>query len=211
MNYLTGCCFSLLVVTNCFAEPVASSLPPGLIKISDKTNPKCVDYVTYQGEMYCSLIALDKTSVDPQVLSYEKQIIQFDNRAWKAAWGKHTDQISTVEYIPVGDDINNWNEMITTQFIPDSSLRPDQYGDNFLNNLHKSGVTFKVNAIENKPDQLIFEFKVEKPNNLQQDELQKVVKGKGGLYIVHYVIKQADMGKENREKWIANIKKSTLK
>jgi len=57
---------------------------------------------------------------------------------------------------------------------------------------------------------LIFEFKVEKPLNLQQDEIQKVVKGKDGMYVIHYAIKKSDMGEINRKKWIDNIKKSTL-
>lgn len=212
MNYLTKCCFGILLATHCFAESASPSLPPDLIKVTDENNPKCIEYITYQGEMYCSLVALDKTPVDPQILSYEKQNVIFDHRPWKAAWGKNTPQISTIEYIPMGDNIENWKELITTQFIPGLiNITPDQFGNRFIDDLKKSKVTFTVHVIENQPDSLIFEFKVNKPSNLTQDEIQKVIKGKDGMYILHYAIKKSDMGEANRQKWIDNIKKSSIK
>jgi hypothetical protein len=212
MNDFTKYCFGIVLATHCFAESASSSLPSGLIKVTDENNPKCIEYVNYQGEMYCSLVALDKSPVDPQIISYEKQNIIFDHRPWKAAWGKNTSRISTIEYIPIGDDIENWNELITTQFIPGlTNITPDQFGNRFFDNLKKSKVTFTVQLIENKPNRLIFEFKVSKPSNLKQDEIQKVVKGKDGMYILHYAIKKADMDEATRQKWIDNIKKSSIK
>ncbi|MDP3268351.1 MAG: hypothetical protein Q8M40_04815 [Legionella sp.] len=211
MNYFVSCCIGILIGTNSFAQTADPSLPPGLVKISKDNNPKCVEFIAYHGEMYCSLTELDKTSVDPNVLSYEKQKIHFDHRAWKAVWAKKTDEITTVEYIPVGENLNNWNELITTQFMPGmSQVTAAQFGNQFLRSLNKSGITYKVTSIVDKPNELIFEFKVEKPLNLQQDEIQKVVKGKDGMYVIHYAIKKSDMGEINRKKWIENIKKSTL-
>lgn len=212
MNYFTGCCATLLLTSHCFAAPATSPLPADLIKVTDQNNPKCVEYVTYKGDMYCSLKALDKTVVDPKILSFEKQNIVFDNRPWKAAWGKQTPEISTVEYIPVEDNINDWKELVTTQFIPGSNIMtPAQFGDHFVDDLKKSGFVFTFKTVVNQPDMLIFEFKIDKPSNLQQDEILKVQKDKDGLYIIHYVIKQANMSEENRAKWVDNLKKSTIK
>jgi hypothetical protein len=211
MNNFTGCCFSILLVTNCFAEPATSPLPAHLIKVTNENNPKCVEYVLYKGEIYCSLVTMGKTPVDPKILGYEKQNIIFDDRAWKAGWGKNTKEISTVEYIPVQDNIDHWNELITTQFIPHTTTTPSHYADKFIDNLNKSGITSTFSVIENKGNQLIFEFKVDKPVNLQQDEIQKVVTEKNGMYILHYVMKQHDMGEKNRQKWIGNMKKSSVK
>jgi hypothetical protein len=102
--------------------------------------------------------------------------------------------------------------LITTQFIPGlTNITPDQFGNRFFDNLKKSKVTFTIQLIENKPNRLIFEFKVSKPSNLKQDEIQKVVKGKDGMYILHYAIKKADMDEATRQKWIDNIKKSSIK
>jgi hypothetical protein len=162
--------------------------------------------------MYCSLTAIDHHPVDPKVLSYEKQTIQFDNRPWKAAWSEKTNYITTIEYLPAGEDINLWNELITTQFMPGlEKVSVKEFGNRFFNGLKKSGVIYTVDILANKPDLLMFEFRVEQPSNLQQDEIQKIVKTKEGLYAIHYAIKKLDMGKENRQKWIEHIKNSSLK
>ncbi|MGX8786383.1 hypothetical protein ACV3VT_12885 [Legionella pneumophila] len=212
MNYFIGLCLGLLGSVICYAKPYSPSLPEGLIKVNKENNPKCVEFVTYKGELYCSIVPLTDSSFDSQVINYEKQIVRFDDRPWKIAWGKKTDKVVTVEYIPVGDDINNWKELITTQFMPGlTNMTPAQFGNEFLYNLNKSGVKYIVNVIEEKPELLIFEFKVQEPVNLQQDEILKITKGKDGIYVLHYAIKKSDMTKENRDKWIKNLKNSFIK
>ncbi|HAT1660445.1 TPA: hypothetical protein RG395_002177 [Legionella pneumophila] len=212
MNYFIGLCLGLLGSVICYAKPYSPSLPEGLIKVNKENNPKCVEFVTYKGELYCSIVPLTDSSFDSQVINYEKQIVRFDDRPWKIAWGKKTDKVVTVEYIPVGDDINNWKELITTQFMPGlTNMTPAQFGNEFLYNLNKSGVKYIVNVIEEKPELLIFEFKVQEPANLQQDEILKITKGKDGIYVLHYAIKKSDMTKENRDKWIKNLKNSFIK
>lgn len=211
MNYLKGILGCALLTTNSFAIP---ALPSNLIKLAKDANPKCVEYVVYNNETYCSLTPLGpaaSTPVSPDILKDEKQNIQFDNRPWKAAWGKQTPEISTIEYIVVGDDINNWKELVTTQFLPLKNVTPVQFGEQFLENLSKSGVKYTVDEIENTPTQLIYEFKVQSPDNLQQDEIQKITQGKDGLYVMHYAIKTSDMDDSNRKTWITNLKNSTLK
>lgn len=212
MNYVARSCLGVLIAMNCFAESVNSLLPSNVVKVTKENNPKCVEFVVYQGELYCSTVVMDKELIDPQVIQYEKQNAHFDNRPWKAAWGKKTDQILTVEYIPAGDDINNWNELITSQFIPSKeSITPVQYMNLFKDNLRKSGVLYQFNVIEEQSNQIIYEFKVDNPKNLIQDEIQKVVKGQDGIYILHYATKKSDMGEADRKKWVDNLKNSTLK
>lgn len=212
MNTLTKYYFSLLLIMQCVAQPANALLPSNLVKVTKENNPNCIEYVIYQTELYCSLTAIDTTPIDPKILSYEKQQIVFDNRGWKAAWGKQEQSGNTVEYLPLGEDINHWNELVTSQFFPGlAEIRADQFGDQIVNDLHKSGLSFTINPLENQPNLLIFEFKVQKPDNLQQDEIVKIVKGKEGMYVLHYAIKQSDMSDDNRKKWLENLKKSTLK
>ncbi|MFO2511837.1 hypothetical protein SCJ01_04335 [Legionella pneumophila serogroup 2] len=212
MNYLIGLCLGLLNAVICYAGPHSSSLPKELVRVNKENNPKCVEFVTYKGELYCSIAPLTDSSADSQVIHYEKQIIRFDDRPWMIAWGKKTDKVVTVEYIPVGDNINNWKELITSQFIPGlTNMTPAQFGNQFLYNLNKSGVKYVVHVIEEQPNLLIFEFKIQEPANLQQDEILKITKGKDGIYVLHYAIKKSDMTKENRDKWIKNLKNSFIK
>ncbi|WP_298628429.1 hypothetical protein [uncultured Legionella sp.] len=212
MNVLIRGSLILLLVGPGYAESTSTSLPSNVVKVTKKNNPKCVEYITYKNQMYCSLVALGKTTVDPEILTYETQNIQFDNRAWKAAWGQKNNAALTVEYIPVGGTIDNWSELITSQYLPGmADVSAKEFKKRFIANLEKSGITYSTNIIDEQPNQIIFEFKVTVPTNLQQDEIQKIIKSKDGIYVLHYAMKKADMGKENRQKWIEKLKKSTVK
>lgn len=207
MYYILVVLINLLIAVPAVAEP-----PSGIIKVTPENNPKCVEYVSYHDEMYCTTKAVENTAVDPNILSYEKQRIVFDDRAWKAAWGKSTEKISTVEYLPLGDDINNWNELITSQFIPaPAQVTPKIYTDYFIDNMKKSGIKANFHMIKETPEQILIEFNVDKPSNLAQDELQQITKGPLGLYILHYAIKKPDMGDVERSKWIKLLQQSTVK
>lgn len=192
---------------------LADSPPPNVVKVTKENNPNCIEYISYKGAMYCSTVALDKTpSIAPQMLGYEKQNIKFDDRAWKAAWGEHKEYITSIEYLPAGDDINHWSELVTSQFMPGlEALSAQEFVNRFIANLKKSGVVFSSKILESNKNMVLFEFQVKNPQNLEQDELQKVVKGKDGLYALHYAIKKSDMGAANRAKWVKNLKESTLK
>lgn len=212
MNVLIRSCLGLFLISSGFAESTSTILPPNVVKVTKENNPDCIEYITYQNQMYCSLVALSTANIDPQVLTYETQNIQFDKRAWKAAWGQKTNAASTVEYIPVGDNIDRWSELVTSQYLPGlADVSAKEFKNRFIANLKKSGITYSVITIDEQPNQIIFEFKVTVPANLQQDEIQKIIKGKDGIYVLHYAVKKADMSKANRQKWIENLKKSTVK
>lgn len=157
-------------------------------------------------------MTIENKPMDPRLLSYEKQKIAFDNRVWKAAWGEHKDVITTIEYLPVGQNINHWNELITSQFIPGlNDVSAKEFANRILADLKKTGLVYKAHFIEKGPKEVIFEYQVKQPKNLQQNELQKVVKGPDGIYVLHYAVKQTDMGAANRQKGLTILKNSTLK
>ena len=212
MNPVIGWFLSIFMAMNCYANLSSSTLPENVVKVTKENNSNCVVYLTYKGDMYCSIVALQDDATSPEIVTYDKQNIHFDNRVWKPAWGQKTNAVWTVEYIPAGDNINQWNELVTSQFMPGmEEMTPTQFKNKFIDSLNKTGVTYSINTIDDQPNQLIFEFKVTVPENLQQDEIQKITRGKNGIYILHYAIKKNDMSKANRQKWIENIKKSSIK
>lgn len=211
MNYLIVV-LTFFLCSIGYTADTNSSLPAGVVKVTKENNPNCVEYYTYKGNMYCSLMTIDAKPMDPALLAFEKQNIQFDNRVWKAAWGEHKDTITTIEYLPVGQQINNWHELITSQFIPGlADVSAKEFANRFFENLKKSGVVYKAYKIEQQGNVVIFEFQVLQPKNLQQDELQKIVKGKDGMYVLHYAIKKVDMGEGSRNQWLQHLRNSTLK
>ena len=199
---------SILFFSQIFADsPVNLS---DLVKVTKENNPNCVEYFTYKNEMYCSTRPLTSDKLNPNVKSFEKIAITFDDRAWQLAWGEATPSVYTVEYVPSGENIDNWNELITSQFFPDLQQRatPQLLANGIMEQIKKSDFKSKITVIENTPDRVIFEFQVTDPKNLQQDELQAVFGNDKGLYILHYVIKKEDMGKESRDKWVELMKKA---
>ncbi len=206
--------FSTLFCSLCIMTSYSFAIDESdLVKITGKMNEKCVEYYTYKGDAYCSTKAFDAQPVDPHILNDETQHIVFDHRPWKAAWGKKSGDQIMIEYVPMGDDINHWHELVTSQFFPglENDITPKQFSEIFLQELKKSGFNPIVTYYENTPQQVIFEFRIDQPTNQIQDELQKITKGENGLYVLHYAIKQLDMGKERRDKWIQNFKASTIK
>jgi hypothetical protein len=191
----------------------AVSQAADLIKVTNDANAKCVEYYDYKGAMYCSTKALSSQVVDPNIREYETQKIVFDERPWQATWGKKTSDSTTVEYVPMGDDINNWNELVTSQAFSGmpQDATPKEFAQTIINNIEKSGFKPIVNFISDEPNQVIFEFRIESPENQMQDELQIIKKVNNSFYVLHYVIKKSDMGKANREKWLKNLSNSSIK
>lgn len=184
-----------------------------LVKVTGEKSPKCVEYYNVKGEMYCSTEALQSKALDFEIVTYEKQNIKFDDRAWKLAWGKKTPSITTVEYVPKGDDIENWHELVTSQYMPtlQNEVTPMQFVKIILKGLEESGFKPITTFLKESPDQVIFEFKITAPPSQIQDEIQSIVKGKDGLYVLHYAIKVADMGQKRGDMWATNFSSSTIK
>jgi hypothetical protein len=187
--------------------------PNDLIKVTGQAEQACVEYYTYQGDLYCSTKVLSPQASDPEIRHFERQKIVFDQRPWQFAWGKKTDQITTVEYVPLGDDVNDWKELITSQYFPgiQNKITPKEFAERMMSGLKKAGYQPIVTFIKETPDTVIFEFRVDSPKNQAQDELQKIVKGKDGIYVLHYVIKKEDMGAEARSSWVKNLSDSEIK
>jgi hypothetical protein len=182
-----------------------------LIKVTKENNQKCVEYYMMEGEIYCSLTLLSTGPIDPALLKSEKQKIIFDSRPWQAVWGEKTDEMTTIEYVPAGDKIENWKELVTTQYVPGMQLlSPKDYMQGVVDNLQKTGFNPEIKLLVETPDYVLFEFRVLSPSNFQQDELQKITKKEDGFYLLHYVIKKPDMGEQERKKWINNLKNSSV-
>lgn len=181
-----------------------------LIEVTSKSQAKCVEYFTKKGAMFCSTKATDTSTPDANITNYEKQHIVFDDRTWKFAWGKKADDVTTIKYVPLGDNINDWKELVTSQYITNlpPNINPRSFAEIIVSDLKKKGLTPDVTYHQVTPDLVIFEFKIKAPANQIQDEIQIIRKKDDGFYFLDYAVKQADMGKENRDKWISNFKKS---
>ncbi|WP_133138975.1 hypothetical protein [Legionella genomosp. 1] len=191
----------------------ATVKPEDLIKVDKGNTSQCVEYYTYQDGLYCSSKILNpEVKVDPEIVRSEQQNLVFDNRVWQAAWGKKDSVMVTIEYLPAGERLDHWQELVTTQYFPElqkqASLK--QFSNVIMENLKKIANP-EITILEETPDQIIFEFRIKEPSNSVQDEIQKIVRTDNGFYVLHYVYRSADMGQERRALWLENLKKSSIK
>lgn len=211
MNQVTK--LILFIGTFIMMSLVATGAPfslNNLVKVTPENDTQCVQYYFYKGALYCDATKTDMQTVDPEIKNYEKLKIVFDDRPWQIAWGNKNSMGTTIEYIPAGDNINDWHELVTSQFFPGLQKRMTlkQFANTMVENVKSLGYQPIVNYLEDTEDRLILEIRIEKPQNQAQDELEMFLKDDQGIYLLHYVIKKSDMGKENKEKWIKNLKNS---
>lgn len=199
---------STFVISNSIAA--ASFSFDNLVKVTPKNDTQCVQYYLYKGILYCDATKTDTQVVDPEIKNYEQLKIVFDDRPWQIAWGNKNSIGTTIEYIPAGDDINHWHELVTSQFFPglQKKMSLKQFANTMVENIESLGYQPLVNYLEDTENRVILEIRIEKPQNQVQDELEMFLKDDQGIYLLHYVIKKDDMGKENREKWLQNLKNS---
>ncbi len=204
---------SALVLIFASTYALAAVNPNKLVKVTPKTSGKCVEYYIYKNESYCSTTALSSEPINAKVREKETQKIVFDSRPWQAAWGNDANNTLTIEYVPAGDDVNKWTELVTSQTFPglQAKTTPKEYAKLLMKKMKDGGFNPSFNIIEETPDVEIYEFRITSPANLVQDEIAKITKGKNAMYVLHYVIKKADMGDVTRKKWVANLKASTVK
>lgn len=199
--------FSTLVCT-----VTAANDTQDLVKVTPANNPSCVEYFDYHGEMYCRTNAKASTSVDAHLITEERINIPFDDRPWQIAWAKKTAQILTIEYVSSGDNIDHWNELITTQFLPglQKKVTPEDYAAAIIKQLKETDFNPTVKILEKNPNLVIFEFSISSPGN-EQDEIQLITADDNGMYVLHYVIKKTDMGDKSRQAWLLRFKSMTIK
>lgn len=201
--------FSLLLVIQTLPSFAAIDKSK-LIKVKGNKNVNCVEYFTIKGEVYCSTTSLSDITPDPNIKDYEKQYIQFDNRAWQPVWSQQDKRSVKIEYLPEGDKLDNWHEMITSRFYPglQNKITPMELASKQIEQLNKQSHDPFVNIITSDPTYVIYEFQITQPKNEAQSEIVKITAGKNGLYILRYSIKVPKMTDKTHEDWTKNMKAS---
>ena len=199
-----------LVTPHAFA---AQAVPPGLVEVTAKNKPNCVEYYSVNGKSYCSTKALSHSNGGVTQFNYDRVKVAFDQRSWVPAWGKNGPDMVTVEYVVKGDDINSWDELITSQYMPGAQNRttPSEFANRVMQGLKQQVPGVKTTVLESSPKEVIFEFKIDQPKAMAQHEVQRAFWKDDGIYVVHYVIKKPDMGTAAKTAWVSRLKQATPK
>jgi hypothetical protein len=109
-----------------------------------------------------------------------------------------------------GETATRWTQLFTYQQMVHplaENITPRDVGLHIEENLKQKNLHYIFKILSATDDEAFVEFKITDPDELQQDEIQRIIKTKNNIYIMmHYVIKRQDMGIHARNAWISNLK-----
>ncbi|MFC7395259.1 hypothetical protein [Scopulibacillus cellulosilyticus] len=139
---------------------------------------------------------------------------KFDNNNWKLGYKTNANGVEMYEFIPKDESIEDWKQVVTIQFFPIENLKNpsiDNYINQFLQKVNQTvrqqNGKVKTNIIDKKENDVMYEFIVtDDPSLEDQHEIGRVFLTNEGMWHIHYAIKKAPMGEEQRNQWINLLK-----
>ena len=151
--------------------------------------------------------------VGAPVATAEPEELEFSlDKGWKEASTHSGHGQLMIEFVPQGDDINNWKELFTFQNFAKGKQTPEE----FLNKLKAQrekecpGATV-WNVIEQNESSILYEWRA-KPclGWPEQHEVARIILGKHNLFMLHYVAKVPELAPDTRTKWIKILQDATV-
>lgn len=136
-----------------------------------------------------------------------------DDKQWDLGWSNKSEDVYILEFVPKGQTVENWKELITFEFYPglQKKINCSQFANGFLQRLTTDEPKVRVMSYLDKPDNAIFEWVLNgSAKNADQDELDRCIFGKQGLHMVHYVKKTKSLSLAERTKWRKFLDSATL-
>jgi hypothetical protein len=140
-----------------------------------------------------------------------------DNKDWEMGWENKTEVVYICEFVPKGQKIESWKELVTLQFYPKlQNCSAQEFMKAFLKRLHKDEPKVKIRPIASSFDNAVVEWNVSNSkHNPDQYEVDRVVKGEEGMHMIHYAVKTSDWSESERTKWLnflntAKVKKASV-
>lgn len=197
---------SLLFIAVGYAES-------GLRPANAPSNQQCVEYYTQpDGSIFCSEQALQKTTVSPNDLKYERLSLRFDGRPWQAGFWNQQPQSPVWEYVVNGESVKNWNELVSTHFFPglQTKATAEQFMQLNISQFRQQGLNPTINIIRQSPQDVLYEWTLTNAGTENQDELQRIFTTNEGIYMVRYTSRPT-MSVKNRLIWTKLLLETTPK
>lgn len=164
--------------------------------------------------LICSLLILSPVAT----AQFEERLVlnfQIDQPTqWVQGWSRQDETGYMLEFVPKGQTVENWQEMVTLQFYPglQSKTTPANFRDFFLSRLKGQAPSVKTNLISESADEVIFEWRIDNAANGQsaQHELDRIVRGNQGIHMIHYVAKVSELNSASRQKWLNFLRSSKI-
>ena len=136
---------------------------------------------------------------------------KLDLATWQLGYeGEDADQ-ALREYVPNGQTVNHWTEMVSSGRFKDPVSPQAMYG------IIKFGVLLgcssaHVSVIEETDDSILFEWWQDDCGGIPaQHEIRRICADRRGTYTLSYVQKTHQMSSADRTRWISIIKASRVR
>ena len=169
--------------------------------------------------VYCAL-SMGACSSTISVASAEDLMLGFEVDEWVLDNESATKTQRIVEFVPVGQKIEEWTELLTLQTfkMPRKPPAIDALAASSYENLVTQcpgKVTWDVIAreIPTTPgrESMLFEWSVKDcPPEADQHEVARILYGKFNIFRVAYVAKTQSLAPEKRDKWIPELTASQI-
>ena len=134
----------------------------------------------------------------------------FNDKVWKLDFQDESEHSILAEYVTNGESVKNWTQLFTYQQMRKplpAEVTPENFAEHIDAGLKSKDITYRFSVLNASENEAMIEFRITSPRKLQQDELQRIIKKKDGIFImIHYVIKKPDMGSAARAAWVENLK-----
>ncbi len=134
---------------------------------------------------------------------------------WRVAYHAETRKLNIIEYVPKGDDIENWKELFTFQNGGKSHFDHDP--EKWLNALKAQrekecpGAT-DWTVVEQNENSILYEWQA-KPclSWPDQHEIARIIYGRYNWFLLRYTAKVHELAPDTRTKWIKLLQGATVR
>ncbi len=144
-----------------------------------------------------------------------EQFILFhrDSRDWAVAFRDQAADVIGIEWTVNKEPVTNWTELVTENvvFIDTKKVSAQGYANYFVEQIKPTSIDFKVNAITDTPDDVVFEWSHKGSGKWPaQREIVHVFRGKDAIYRLAYTVVETAFDKKKYEVWLKNIEEARL-
>jgi hypothetical protein len=153
-------------------------------------------------------------SVSAQYSKAEEDIIwNIDNRLWKEGY-QHKQEDGTIisEFVLPGETSENCSELVSIQrFYGQQNIKLEEFVETLEQKFKKICPGIKWAVFNRESNTVMYEFLVKDCSGQDnQQELARIIRGKEGIWVLHYSTKRTPMSLDKRKEWINNLKSASL-
>ena len=140
--------------------------------------------------------------------------LYFDDRSWTLGFQNKNGNNIIMEYVLEGESVYTRSEMVTVNFLGDmAGATPQQFAAMMEQSLREeTDGDLEWNVFNEQNNELMYEFILKNDSwEADQHEVARVIAVEDGIFVLHYMIEEAPMSPEHRQKWIDLLLKAEVK